>query len=76
MNEFIEMTEERRRLVCVQTGAQLNLAEVAVEKDFWVCWTLDNLFRLPEWVIISPSRAEHRFPSAGASSNAFQRILI
>ena len=49
MNEFIEMTEERRRLVCVQTGAQLNLAEVAVEKDFWVCWTLDKLFRLPEW---------------------------
>jgi predicted nucleotidyltransferase component of viral defense system len=43
------MTEERRNLVCTQTGAQLNLAEVAVEKDFWVCWTLDKLFRLPVW---------------------------
>lgn len=49
MREFIEMGEERRRLVCSQTGAQLNLAEVAVEKDFWVCWTLDKLFRLPTW---------------------------
>ena len=49
MKEFIEMAEERRSLVCTQTGAQLNLADVAVEKDFWVCWTLDKLFRLPEW---------------------------
>jgi hypothetical protein len=46
---FVGMTEERRKLVCTQTGAQLNLAEVAVEKDFWVCWTLDQLFRLQVW---------------------------
>lgn len=49
MKEFTEMTEERRNLVCTQTGAQLNLAEVAVEKDFWVCWILEKLFRLPTW---------------------------
>lgn len=49
MKTFIGMTEERRNLVCTQTGAQLNLSEVAVEKDFWVCWTLDKLFRLPVW---------------------------
>lgn len=49
MKAFIGMTEERRNLVCTQTGAQLNLAEVAVEKDFWVCWSLDKLFRLPTW---------------------------
>ena len=45
MKEFIEMAMERRNLVCTQAGAQLNLAEVAVEKDFWVCWTLDKLLR-------------------------------
>ncbi len=44
MKEFINMTDERRRLVCNQTGAHLNLADVAVEKDFWVCWILDKLF--------------------------------
>lgn len=49
MKEFIGMSEERRRLVCTETGAQLNLAEIAVEKDFWVCWTLGKLFSLPEW---------------------------
>jgi len=49
MKEFINMTDDRRRLVCNQTGAHLNLADVAVEKDFWVCWILDKLFRLPIW---------------------------
>ncbi|MES9903630.1 MAG: nucleotidyl transferase AbiEii/AbiGii toxin family protein [Sedimenticola sp.] len=49
MKEFIVMPEERRRLVCTEAGAQLNLFEIAVEKDFWVCWTLRKLFDLPEW---------------------------
>ena len=49
MKEFVAMLEERRRLVCTQAGAKLNLFEVAVEKDFWVCWTLHKLFELPEW---------------------------
>ncbi len=49
MRKFLDMGEERRRTIFSQTGANLNLAEVAVEKDFWVCWTLDKLFRLPAW---------------------------
>ena len=49
MKEFIALSEERRRLVCTQAGAQLSLSEVAVEKDFWVCWTLSKLFELPDW---------------------------
>ena len=48
MKEFIALSEERRRLVCTQAGAQLNLFEIAVEKDFWVCWTLLKFFELPE----------------------------
>jgi hypothetical protein len=49
MKTFLTMPDERRHLICTQAGARLNLAEVAVEKDFWVCWTLDKLFRLPTW---------------------------
>jgi len=49
MKEFVNMSDERRHLICSQTGAHLNLADVAVEKDFWVCWILDKLFRLPIW---------------------------
>lgn len=43
------MADARRNMLCTQVAARLNLAEVAVEKDFWVCWVLDKLFRLPEW---------------------------
>jgi predicted nucleotidyltransferase component of viral defense system len=49
MREFLGMPEDQRQQVCTQTGAQLNLSEVAVEKDFWVCWTLQQLYALPEW---------------------------
>lgn len=49
MKEFINLPEERRRLLCTQANARLNLSEIAVEKDFWVCWTLRKLFDLPEW---------------------------
>ena len=52
MKEFIAIPIERRRLVCAQAGAQLNLFEIAVEKDFRVCGTLHKLFELPEWGVL------------------------
>lgn len=47
MSKILEMTNDRRRQVFEQTAARMNLAEIAIEKDFWVCWTLDKLFKLP-----------------------------
>ncbi len=47
MNNMLDMPNDRRRQVFEQTAARMNLAEIAVEKDFWVCWTLDKLFKLP-----------------------------
>jgi len=49
MKAFLHMPVERRRQIYTQAGAKLNLAEVVVEKDFWVCWSLQKLFTLPEW---------------------------
>ncbi|MGB0372241.1 MAG: nucleotidyl transferase AbiEii/AbiGii toxin family protein [Opitutales bacterium] len=48
MNHFPTLSEERRRLICEQAGAQTGLFDSSVEKDFWVCWTLEKLFNLPE----------------------------
>ena len=48
MNTFISMPDERRRLICEQTGAQTGLFESSAEKDFWVCWILEKLFSLPD----------------------------
>ncbi len=49
MNGFLQMPVERRHLICEQAQARLNLPEASLEKDYWVCWTLRELFELPEW---------------------------
>lgn len=49
MNGYLEHPTERRRLICEQAQARLNLPEMSIEKDYWVCWILRELFSLPEW---------------------------
>lgn len=48
MDAFIAMPQARRQLLCEQAGNTLGLAPTSVEKDFWVCWTLREMFALPE----------------------------
>jgi hypothetical protein len=49
VNEFLSFSADRRRTVCEQAQDKLGLPPAAIEKDFWVCWTLKKLFNLPEW---------------------------
>jgi predicted nucleotidyltransferase component of viral defense system len=44
MNAFLQMPAERRRLAFQQVDASMGLQAFSVEKDFWVCWTLRELF--------------------------------
>ena len=53
MNEafgrLLAATDDGRRDVFLTTARRLGTAVLNVEKDFWVCWTLDVLFNgLPE----------------------------
>jgi hypothetical protein len=46
---FLAASPDERRGAFLTTAARLNTAEVNVEKDFWVCWTLQALFhQLPK----------------------------
>lgn len=47
MNEFLQSSPERRRQLCDEAQARLGLRAASIEKDFWVCWTLRELFNLP-----------------------------
>jgi predicted nucleotidyltransferase component of viral defense system len=47
MDTFLRLPIEERRLAYQQVDAQMRLQAVSVEKDFWVCWTLRELFNLP-----------------------------
>ncbi len=47
MNSFLRLPADRRRLAFRQVDAEMGLQAFSVEKDFWVCWTLRELFALP-----------------------------
>lgn len=47
MNAFLQLPAERRRLAFQQVDEAMGLQAFSVEKDFWVCWTLRELFTLP-----------------------------
>jgi hypothetical protein len=47
MNAFLTLPTARRRLAFQQVDEAMGLQAVSVEKDFWVCWTLRELFTLP-----------------------------
>ena len=48
MDDFIRQPSEERRVYFEQTAARMRLSPQIVEKDFWVCWTLKELFGLPD----------------------------
>jgi len=47
MKEYLQAGLERRRQLCDEAQARLGLRAASIEKDFWVCWTLQELFSLP-----------------------------
>lgn len=49
MIEFLLLPGKERALYIEQAAANLGYHPAVVEKDFWVCWALGELFSLPEW---------------------------
>jgi hypothetical protein len=68
MNTFLEQPAERRRLAFQQVDASMGLQAFSVEKDFWVCWTLRELFTLP-------GIGEHLTFKGGTSLSKAWRII-
>jgi len=49
MDSFPKLPADRQRIYFQEGQQRLGLASASIEKDFWVCWTLQKLFSLPEW---------------------------
>lgn len=47
MTAFATLADSERRLYITQTADDLGIVPVLVEKDFWVTWTLAQVFALP-----------------------------
>jgi hypothetical protein len=48
MDRFVRLSDDERQRYFVQTAERMGLAPQIIEKDFWVCWTLRELFALPD----------------------------
>lgn len=46
VNKIAQMSERERADVFAETAERKALAETIIEKDFWVCWTLKQLFSI------------------------------
>ena len=68
MNAFLELLPDDQRLYCEQAQSLLNLPAASIEKDFWVCWTLRELFSLPGW-------GEHLAFKGGTSLSKAWRLI-
>lgn len=54
MNEFAAAARDQRAALFIKTGLRMDLAAPIVEKDFWVCWLLKQLFTMKElegWLV-------------------------
>lgn len=47
MPQFLQLSPSDQRLAIEQTAARNGWAPSSVEKDFWVCWVLQQLFSIP-----------------------------
>ena len=46
MEAFLGLSAVRRRQLCETAGDAIGLDAASIEKDFWVCWSLNELFTL------------------------------
>jgi len=49
MDTFLQLPAERQRFLCEEGQQRLGLTPASIEKDFWVCWVLRELFSLSLW---------------------------
>jgi hypothetical protein len=47
MDSVLQLTPKQRSELFIAAAQQSGIDVVVLEKDFWVCWTLKELFRLP-----------------------------
>jgi hypothetical protein len=46
MNRIAQMAAQARGEIFAETAARMGIADAIVEKDFWVCWMLQQLFSI------------------------------
>jgi len=76
MRKVARLSDNDRRELFRNTADKMGLNDAIVEKDFWVCFTLDYLFHRSQWKDVitfkggtSLSKAFHYYRKAKNCSN-------
>jgi predicted nucleotidyltransferase component of viral defense system len=48
MDAWFSLADDEKRGYCEAAAAELGLDALSIEKDFWVCWLLRDVFALPQ----------------------------
>ena len=67
MDTFAKLKAAERQLYIEETANRRNSTTTAIEKDFWVCWTLKHLFAIKDI-------PELRFKGGTSLSKVFRLI--
>ena len=59
MKSFASIPAEERELYWRSHSNRTGVPEFIVEKDFWVCWLLGQVFSTPGTTPTSPDPADH-----------------
>jgi len=47
MDSFLQLTRQQRSELFIAAAQKSGIDAAVLEEDFWVCWTLKELFGLP-----------------------------
>lgn len=68
MDSILQLSPKQRSELFIAAAQQSGIDVVVLEKDFWVCWTLKELFRLP-------TMGEHLIFKGGTSLSKVFKII-
>ena len=68
MDSVLQLTPKQRGELFIAAAQQSGIDVVVLEKDFWVCWTLKELFRLP-------TMGEHLIFKGGTSLSKIFKVI-
>lgn len=68
MEQFAKRSDTERQDILQESANRRGIRNIIIEKDFWVCWTLDRLYALPEL-------ADHIIFKGGTSLSKAYRLI-
>ena len=75
MNRVARLDPSRRAELFRETADRMSLSEAVVEKDFWVCWTLKQIFTIEQFNERLSSRVARLCRKCSEPSSAFPKTL-